>query len=110
MFAACAGAPAAAPAAEEGGDMMAEEPVEIRLSHWWGEQHSKWLPIVEEKTNVTVTEEIYPWGEYLTKVLTQVAGGVAPDIIQLDQSHNADFFPRISLCPTTTFWLAPTST
>ena len=53
LLAACAGQPAAAPAAEEGGDMMAEEAVEIRLSHWWGEQHNHWLPIVEEKTNVT---------------------------------------------------------
>ena len=99
LFAACAAPPAAAPAAEEGGEMMAEEPAEIRLSHWWGEQHSKWLPLVEEKTNVLVTEEIYPWGEYLTKVLTQVAGGVAPDIIQLDQSHNADFFPKNIFVP-----------
>ena len=99
LLAACAGQPAAAPAAEESGEMMAEEPVEIRLSHWWGEQHNHWLPIVEEKTNVTVAQEIYPWGEYLTKVLTQVAGGVAPDIIQLDQSHNADFFPKNIFVP-----------
>ena len=74
LLAACAGQPAAAPAAEESGDTMTEEAVEIRLSHWWGEQHNHWLPIVEEKTNVTVAQEIYPWGEYLTKVLTQVCG------------------------------------
>lgn len=78
---------------------MAEDPVEIRLSHWWGEQHNHCLPIFEEKTNVTVVQEIYPRGEYLTKVLTQVAGGVAPDIIQLDQSHNADFFPKNIFVP-----------
>ena len=99
LFAACASPPAAAPAAEEGGEMMSEEAVELRLSHWWGEQHNQWMPLVEEKTNVTVTQEIYPWGEYLTKVLTQVAGGVAPDIIQLDQSHNADFFPKNIFVP-----------
>ncbi len=99
FFAACAPAPAAEPAAEDGGEMMPEEPTELRLSHWWGEQHKMWLPIVNEKANVTVTEEIYPWGEYLTKVLTQVAGGVAPDIIQLDQSHNADFFPKNVFVP-----------
>ncbi|MCY3903007.1 MAG: extracellular solute-binding protein [Caldilineaceae bacterium] len=99
FFAACAAPPAAEPAAEEGGEMMAEEATELRLSHWWGEQHNHWLPIVEEKANVKVAQEIYPWGEYLTKVLTQVAGGVAPDIIQLDQSHNADFFPKNIFVP-----------
>ena len=99
FFAACAAPPAAEPAAEDGGDMMAEEAAELRLSHWWGEQHKKWLPIVQEKANVTVVEEIYPWGEYQPKVLTQVAGGVAPDIIQLDQSHNSDFFPKNIFVP-----------
>lgn len=99
FFAACAAPPAAEPAAEDGGEMMAEEATELRLSHWWGEQHKKWLPIVQEKANVTVAEEIYPWGEYQPKLLTQVAGGVAPDIIQLDQSHNSDFFPKNIFVP-----------
>ena len=49
FFAACAAPPAAEPAAEDGGEMMAEEATELRLSHWWGEQHKKWLPIVQEK-------------------------------------------------------------
>ena len=109
LLAACAGQPAPAveeEGAEQASDTVSAEAVEIRLSHWWGEQHSKWLPIVEEKANVTVTEEIYPWGEYMTKVLTQVAGGVAPDIIQLDQSHNADFFPKNIFVPYNEFLAA----
>ena len=77
----------------------AEPPTEIRWSHWWGEQHKQWLPVVEEKANVKVKEEIYPWGEYTQKVLTQVAGGVAPDIIQLDQGHNSEFFSKDIFVP-----------
>ena len=101
IVAACAGQPAASTPADEGAasDSMAEEPVEIRLSHWWGEQHNMWMPLVEEKSNVTVKQEIYPFGEYVTKIKTQVAGGVAPDIIQLDQGHNADFFPKDVFIP-----------
>ena len=71
-----------------------EEATEIRLSHWWGDQHKKWLPIVEEKSGTIFKEEIYPFGEYVTKVLTQVAGGLAPDIIQLGGPMYPDFFPR----------------
>ena len=96
VAAACA-APAAAPAAEESAEEempASAEPVEIRLSHWWGDQHKKWLPIVEEKSGRVYKAEIYPYGEYVTKVLTQVAGGVAPDIIQLGGPMYPDFFPR----------------
>ena len=84
------------PVEDSAGEAMpaSEEPVEIRLSHWWGEQHKKWLPIVEEKSGTIFKEEIYPFGEYVTKVLTQVAGGVAPDIIQLGGPMYPDFFPR----------------
>ncbi len=73
---------------------VSEEAAEIRLSHWWGDQHKKWLPIVEEKSGTVFKEEIYPFGEYVLKVLTQVAGGVAPDIIQLGGPMYPDFFTR----------------
>jgi len=76
-----------------------EAPTELRLSHWWGDQHKQWLPVVEEKANVKISEEIYPWGEYIPKLQTQIAGGVAPDIIQLDQGHNGYFFPKGILVP-----------
>lgn len=71
-----------------------EGATEVRWSHWWGDQHKSWIPIIQEKTNTVIKEEIYPFGEYVTKVKTQVAGGVAPDIIQLDAGHNAEFFPQ----------------
>ena len=75
-------------------------PTEVRVSHWWPQNwHSRWFPIVEREANVKIKEEIYPFGEYKTKLLTQVASGTAPDVIQLDQGHNGDFFPRNVLVP-----------
>jgi ABC-type glycerol-3-phosphate transport system substrate-binding protein len=75
-------------------------PTEVRVSHWWPQNwHSRWFPIVQEQANVKIKEEIYPFGEYNAKLLTQVAAGTAPDVIQLDQGHNGNFFPRDVLVP-----------
>ena len=69
---------------ETGGEMAEapmEEPVELRLSHWWGELITPSIPLIEEKHNVSITEESATWGEYFDKLLTQFAGDVAPDVM-----------------------------
>jgi multiple sugar transport system substrate-binding protein len=40
-----------------------------------------------------------PWGEYNTKLLTQVAGGIAPDVIFVSTDNIADLYPRGILEP-----------
>jgi len=86
-------APAAAPAAAGA--------TSVRWSHWWGDQIKQWAPVIEQKTNTTIVQEIYPWGDYPTKLQTQIAAGTAPDIIQLDSSHHATFYPANLFVPMT---------
>ena len=89
--------PAAMPAAEmadEGeGDAPAMEAVEIRFSHWHG---GFWDPIrdgiSEAHPEITAISESTPWGEYSTKLLTQMVGGVAPDVVMVDSYWQGEWF------------------
>jgi len=100
-------APAAAAAAPKPTTApAAAAPVEVRWSHWWGDQFKPVLPMDEAKSNTKIKEEIYPWGEYQPKILTQLAAGTAPDIIQLDASHHPQFYPKNIFVPFDEAWLA----
>ena len=89
--------PAAMPAtdmADEGdGDAPAMEAVEIRFSHWHG---GFWDPIrdgiSEEHPEITAISESTPWGEYSTKLLTQMVGGVAPDVVMVGSIWQGEWF------------------
>lgn len=65
-------------------------PVTLRMSWWGGEsRHKATLAVFDEYKkkfpNVTIEAEYSgSTGPYLTKLLTQLAGSTAPDIIQLD--------------------------
>lgn len=104
-LAACAvpAAPAAQPAGEGG---ATGEAVEVRWAHWWGDQFKPVLPMDEEKTKTKIKEEIYPWGEFVPKILTQLAAGTAPDIIQQDASHHPTFYPKNVFAPFDEAWAA----
>jgi len=71
--------PAAEPA--EATAKPAAAPVEIRFAHWLGEQLKAWIPYLQEKTNTTIREEIYDWADFSQKMMTQFAGGTAPDVL-----------------------------
>ena len=78
----------------------AEPPTPLRVSHWWpSDWTDTWRYINEEKTNTIITEEITPFGDYLTKVQTQLAAGEGPDIIQMGTNHNGSFFPKGVIAP-----------
>ncbi len=49
--------------------------------------------------NTKVELQRVPWGEYNTKLLTQVAGGIAPDVIFVSTDNIADLYPRGILEP-----------
>jgi len=63
---------------------------------WWGgeNRHKPTLAALgkyhELNPNVTITGEYAGWDGYYQKIVTQIAGGTAPDIIQIDQPWVAD--------------------
>lgn len=75
--------------------VFAEETVTLRFS-WWGgeERHENTLKAIalfeEAHPNIKIQAEYSGWDGYKDKLLTQLAGGTAPDIIQLDQPWLAE--------------------
>jgi oligogalacturonide transport system substrate-binding protein len=74
--------------ASAGDSQSAEKPVTLRFM-WWGgdERHEATLAAIDlykEKTGITIQAEYQGWDGYEQKMMTQLASGTAPDIIQLD--------------------------
>lgn len=68
---------------------FADDAVDMRFCWWGGEsRHAPTLAACdlyhEVNPNVTVTGEYGEWSGYVDKLLTQLASGTAPDIIQVD--------------------------
>ncbi len=66
------------------------KPVTLRVSWWGGDsRHTPTLKAFdmyhEKNPNVTVSGEYQGWDGYYQKIVTQLAGGTAPDLIQIDQ-------------------------
>jgi len=70
-----------------------QEPTVVRASHWWGGFMTPSFEAAEKALPVDITEEMTPWGEYNQKLLTQLAGGVAPDLIEVAADNFGDFWP-----------------
>lgn len=74
----------------------AEEPVTLRVA-WWGSQtrHDKTMEAIakfeEKNPGIKVEAEFTDWGGYWSKLATQVAGGLTPDVIQMDYSYLAQY-------------------
>jgi len=70
----------------------AEEQVTLRVT-WWGSQtrHDLTMAAIakfEEKyPNIKVEPEFTSWDGYWSKLATQVAGGLLPDVIQMDYQY-----------------------
>lgn len=77
---------------------LAEEAVTLRFS-WWGgdERHAATIAVIEQfeeqHPNVTIEAEYGSSDGYNDKLATQLAGGTAPDIIQIDPA----FLPSYAL-------------
>lgn len=71
---------------------VAEEQVTLRVT-WWGSQtrHDLTMAAIakfEEKyPNIKVEPEFTSWDGYWSKLATQVAGGLMPDVIQMDYQY-----------------------
>lgn len=85
-------APEAAEAPEPTQAAPPAESVTLSVAHWWGDL---WMDcggeVLEEKLNVKIDSQNIPVQEYSDKILTQLAGGVAADIIQLDGTWKGPF-------------------
>lgn len=97
--------PSAAPSAssEPSETPEAQEPVELRMT-WWGgqERHDRTLEVIEmyeaQNPHVTIIPEYSGFDGYFDKLTTQFAAGNAPDIIQYGGNLN-DFVARNVVLP-----------
>jgi ABC-type glycerol-3-phosphate transport system substrate-binding protein len=82
--------------------------VKIKMSSW-GDMNENAILVDEinefEKLHphIQVTLERAPFTEYVTKLLTQIAGGVAPDVVFVEVDNFADFYFRNVLEPLTPY-------
>ena len=73
----------------------AKEQVNLKMLWWGGDSRNKaTLDAIEAYTklnpNVKIEGQIEAWNTYFEKLLTQLAGGTLPDIVQLDFSFVPD--------------------
>ena len=71
---------------------------------WWGnpdrDRRTKAvLDLYSQKHGVQIAAESIGWGDYWTKLATQVAGGNAPDLIQMDYRYLFEYARRNTLLP-----------
>jgi len=83
---------------------MAAAGSEIRMFWWGGNDRAKRTKdaiAAFEKANadVTVTSEFAGWDSYWARLATQVAGGNAPDLIQMDPAYLVEYARRGVILP-----------
>lgn len=71
---------------------------------WWGnpdrDRRTKAaLELYGQKNGMQIAAESLGWGDYWTKLATQVAGGNAPDLIQMDYRYLFEYARRNTLLP-----------
>ena len=71
----------------------------LRITHWWGEIWQNFFEMMEEKTGIKVKDEGTAFSGYFQKVLTQLVGGTAPDLVLLRSLENATYFSSGALLP-----------
>jgi ABC-type glycerol-3-phosphate transport system substrate-binding protein len=68
------------------------EKVELRVSHWWGERLDRMMEnFSSSQPDVDLLPEPKPWSGYHDAILTQTAGGVAPDVYLVSMAY----FPQL---------------
>lgn len=83
---------------------MAQD-ADMRMMFWGNQDRAdrtfKVLEMFGALTDVTVTGEFLAFGDYWTKVATQIAGGAAPDILQMDGAgrYIAEYANRGAIAP-----------
>ena len=100
QFVAAAGTAAAVGWAPSG---FAQAGTRLR-AFWWGnpdrdKRTRALLDAYAKKTGLVIAAEALGWGDYWTKLGTQVAGGNAPDLFQMDYRYLFEYARRDTLLP-----------
>jgi multiple sugar transport system substrate-binding protein len=83
--------------------LQAQPQPTIRLRcFWWGnpdrdKRTRALLNAYAKDNNLKISAESLGWGEYWTKLATQVAGGSAPDLLQMDYRYMFEYARRDAL-------------
>src|SRR5581483_5151366 len=86
----------------------------IHLSSWGDPQENEILQDLigqfqKVHPEIHVVLDRVPFGDYADKLMTQFAGGVAPDVIFVSSENLADFYPHGMLEPLTSYLKADPS-
>lgn len=78
------------------------DPVTLRFSWWGGDaRHKATLEAIDlymkNNSHVTIEAEYGGYSEYYQKLVTQLAGGAAPDVMQVDSIWIADLYKQDEL-------------
>lgn len=94
--------------AAAGSAAPAAEVADLRLTFWgdladmptwnWGLEEFK-----KEHGDVNIQWENTPWGEYWTKLQTEVAGGVTPDVVGMVSMYSQQYIRQGTLLPLNQF-------
>lgn len=75
----------------------------IRMMFWGSQIRAdltyRAADLFTEKTGNAVAGEFMGWGDYWQKLATQVAGGNAPDVIQMDYNYLIQYASRNAIAP-----------
>ena len=82
----------------------AADPVRMRAIWWGGQDRAKRtneaIQLFEKaRPDLKIATESNAWGDYWTKVATLVAGGNAPDVLQMDYRYLVEYARRGTLLP-----------
>lgn len=87
----------------------ADEQVTLKVL-WWGSQtradltYAMIAKFEEKYPHITVEPEFASWGEYWTKLSTQTAGKMLPDVIQMDYAYLNQYATNGVLAPLDDFF------
>ncbi len=90
----------------------AQAPLRMRMTWWGGADRSKRTneaiaAYVKRQAGLRIDTDSVGWGDYWTRLATQVAGGNAPDLIQMDYRYIFEYARRNALKPLDEFMPDP---
>jgi multiple sugar transport system substrate-binding protein len=83
---------------------IAQAPQRLRMTWWGGADRAKRTneavaAYTRRNPNLRIDTDTVGWGDYWTRLATQVAGGNAPDLIQMDYRYIFEYARRGALRP-----------
>lgn len=90
---------------------LAQARTRLRMTWWGGTDRAKRtqaaLDAYQKQNAAQIDVETIGWGDYWTRLATQVAGGNAPDVIQMDYRYIYEYARRKALRPLDEFMPDP---